>query len=155
MLKENTKAKNFKLKDKDENVVELNNIDSKYIVLYFYPKDNTSVCTLEAIEFTSKKKDLEKLGATIIGISGGDAKSKTKFCEKNNLTITLLSDTDFKVSTLYGVYGEKKFMGRSYMGISRITFILDKDKKIIKVFEKVKPNEHANEVVEYLKNIEN
>ncbi len=146
-----TTAPSFELKDKDGIKYRLNKIGTKYTILYFYPKDNTPGCTLQAKSFTKKKAELEKLGATIIGVSGGDEKSKTRFCEKNDLDITLLSDTDFKVADAYGVYGEKSFLGKRYVGISRTTFILDKDKKIIKVFEKVKPQENADDIIAYLK----
>lgn len=148
-----TTAPSFELKDKDGNKHRLNRIDTKYTVLYFYPKDNTPGCTLQAKSFTKKKAELEKLGVTIIGVSGGDEKSKTKFCEKHDLDITLLSDNDFKVSEAYTVYGEKSFMGKRYMGIARTTFILDKDKKIIKVFEKVKPQDNADDIIAFLKSL--
>jgi len=145
------RAPSFQLQDKDGNKIRLNKVDAKYTILYFYPKDNTLGCTIQAKTFTKKKEELEKLGATIIGISGGDNKSKTKFCEKNELDITLLSDPDFKVSDAYGVYGEKSFMGKKYMGIARTTFILDKNKKIIQVYEKVKPAENADDIISFLK----
>jgi peroxiredoxin Q/BCP len=146
-----TQAPSFHLEDKDGNKVRLNKIDSKYTIVYFYPKDNTPGCAIQAKSFTKKKAELEKLGATIIGISGGDQKTKTKFCEKNELNILLLSDSDFKVSEAYGVYGEKSFMGKRYMGIARTTFVLDKDKKIIQVYEKVKPQENADAIIAFLK----
>lgn len=145
-----TQAPSFHLEDKDGNKVRLNKIDSKYTIIYFYPKDNTPGCTIQAKKFTAKKAELEKLGATIIGISGGDQKSKTKFCEKNELDILLLSDPDFKVSDAYGVYGEKSFMGKKFMGIARTTFILDENKKIIHVYEQVKPSENADDIIAFL-----
>lgn len=153
MIKEGKKAPSFKLKDKDEKFISLNDFDSDYYIIYFYPKDNTPGCTIEAQMFSKDKSKFNKLNSTIIGISGGDQKTKTKFCKKNNLKIILLSDTDFKVSTKYGVYGEKKFMGRTYMGINRVTFILDKNKKIIKIFDKVKPLIHSKEVLDFIKKI--
>lgn len=148
--KEGTKAPVFSLKDKDGVKHSLKDMDPGFTVLYFYPKDNTPGCTLEAREFSKDKDKYKILGAEVIGISGGDEKSKTRFCEKNSIDITLLSDTDFKVSEKYGVYGEKKFMGRTYMGITRTTFVLDKDKKIIKVFEKVKPLGHSKDVLKFI-----
>jgi len=147
MLSIGKKAPAFSLPDKDGQVISLKNISTKYTLIYFYPKDSTPGCTLEAVGFSKTKKEFEKLDTTIIGISGGDEKSKTKFCEKNNLTIPLLSDTNFKVSSAYDVYGEKKFMGRTYQGISRISYLLDKDKKIIKVYEKVNTLSHHKEVL--------
>lgn len=144
------KAKNFTLEDKDGAVVELNSLKSQYVVLYFYPKDDTPGCTLEARDFSKLKAEFEARGAVILGISGGDAKTKQKFCDKHDLSITLLSDTDFAVSTAYGLYGEKSFMGKRYMGITRTTFILDKNKNIIHTFENVKPIGHAKEVLAWL-----
>lgn len=143
----------FNLPDKNGVKHSLKDIDTNYTLVYFYPKDNTPGCTTEGLEFTKLKSKLEKAGVTIIGISGGDEKSKTKFCDKHKFTITLLSDADFKVSTKYGVYGEKKFMGRTYMGINRVSFLLNKDKKVIKVYNKVKPAEHATEVLLDVKNL--
>lgn len=153
MLEMNKKAPAFNLSDKDGVKHALKDITSKYTLVYFYPKDNTPGCTTEGLEFSKLKSKLDAEGVTIIGISGGDEKSKTKFCDKHKFTITLLSDTDFKVSTKYGVYGEKKFMGRTYMGINRVSFLLNKDKKIIKVYNKVKPAEHATEVLMDVKQI--
>jgi len=150
---ENKKAPSFKLKNKDGKIISLNNIKSDYIVVYFYPKDNTSGCTIEAKMFSKDLNKFKKINTEIIGISGGDEKTKTRFVEKNNLKITLLSDPEFKVSTKYGVYGEKKMMGRTYMGIKRTTFILDKNKKIIKIFNKVKPLIHSKEVYDFIVNL--
>ena len=152
MLKENSKAPHFKLKDKDENEHQLSKIKADYFVVYFYPKDNTPGCTIEAGMFNKNLKEFKDLKTQIIGISGGDEKSKTKFCEKHDLKLLLLSDTDFSVSKKYQVYGEKSFMGKKYMGINRITYILDKNLKIIKFYNKVKPFVHANEVLEFIKN---
>ena len=147
------KAPAFSLPDKDGVKHALKDIDSKYTLVYFYPKDNTPGCTTEAVTFTKLKSKFDKADVTIIGISGGDEKSKTKFCLNNKLKVTVLSDSDFKVSTKYGAYGEKKFMGRTYKGIKRMSFLLDENKKIIKVYEKVKPSEHPTEVLLDIKNI--
>lgn len=147
------KAKNFKLKDMNNKEYELKTIKEKYKILYFYPKDNTPGCTIEANDFTALKKDFEKLNAKIIGISGGNEKTKCKFVEKHDLKILLLSDTDFKVSEKYGTYKLKKFMGREYMGINRETFILDEKNNIIKHYPKVKAKGHAQEVLNYLKEL--
>ncbi len=149
----NKKAPAFTLKDKDGIKISLKDIKSKYTLVYFYPKDNTSGCTTEATEFSKYKNQLEKEGISIIGISGGDEKTKTKFVEKNKLKITLLSDPEFKISNKYSVYGEKKFMGRTYIGIKRTSFLLDENKKIIKIYNKVKPAEHAKEVLEDVKEL--
>lgn len=152
-IKTKQKAPDFNLKDKEGKKYNLNNFKAKFIILYFYPKDNTPGCTIEAMQFNKDKKEYDKRNAKVIGISGGDEKSKTKFCEKNNLNILLLSDTDFSVSKQYEVYGKKSFMGKSFMGINRTTFILDKEKHIIKVFEKVKPIVHSKEILEYIDSI--
>ena len=152
-MKVGNKAPEFSLKDKDSKFHSLKNINSKYTIIYFYPSDNTPGCTIEANGFNKNLNKFKKLDTTIIGITGGDEKSKTKFCKNNNLKIILLSDTDYKVSTKYGLYGEKSFMGKKYMGISRNTFILDKNNKIIKIFDKVKVLTHHNEVLEFIKSL--
>lgn len=146
-------APEFSLKDKDGKNHSLKNIKSARIVIYFYPRDNTPGCTIEANEFNKDLNKFKKLNTTILGISGGDEKSKTKFCNTHDLKFTLLSDTDYKISDKYGVYGEKSFMGRKFMGISRVTFVLDKNKKIIKIYDKVKPLTHSNEVLEFIKSL--
>lgn len=145
------KSPSFSLKDKDGNVVSLNNISSDYVVIYFYPRDNTPGCTLEAKEFTLLKKQFSEAGATIVGISGGDEKTKTKFCSAHKLTITLLSDPDFKVCSAYEVYGKKSFMGRSFMGIMRTTFVLGPNRKILHIFDNVKAKGHAENVLSFIK----
>jgi peroxiredoxin Q/BCP len=150
-LKIGSKAPDFSLKDKDDNTTSLNEIDSDFVVVYFYPKDMTKGCTLEAKGFNDDLQKYEKLNIKIIGVSSGNNESKKKFCEKNNLELTLLSDTNFSVSKEYGVYGKKKFMGREYLGISRTTFILDKYLKIIRIFNKVKPIGHSKQVLEFIK----
>ncbi len=144
------KAPDFSLKDKEGKEHKLSDVKTKYLVLYFYPKDDTPGCTIEAKEFTKDLEEFNTLGATIIGISGGDETTKKKFCEKHNLKITLLSDPEFKTSNEYGVYGEKEFMGNKTMGIKRTTFIIDKNKEIIKVFENVKPEGHSKEILNFL-----
>jgi len=151
MLSEGKKAPAFNLKDKDGQAHRLSELLGEYTVLFFYPKDNTSGCTIEANGFQKLAKDFRKLKTTIVGISGGDEKSKEKFCKKNGLTIPMLSDTDFTVSEKYGIYGENKFMGRTYMGIKRITFVLDSKGKIIKIFDKVKPVDHPKEVIDFIR----
>lgn len=153
MVSVGKKAPAFNLPNKDGIKLALKDIDTDYTVVYFYPKDNTPGCTIEAQGFNKLLAKFNKLNTTIIGISGGDEKSKTKFCDKHKLKMILLSDSDFSVSEKYGVYGEKKFMGRTYMGINRQTFILDKDKKIVKIYEKVSPPIHPQEVFEHIKNI--
>lgn len=150
-LTEGSEAPNFSLKDKDGNTHSLEDFKSEYLVVYFYPKDNTPGCTLEGKEYTKVLPELKKLNADVVGISGGDEKSKTKFCEKQGIGITLLSDPDFSVSKSYDSYGKKAFMGRIFNGIVRNTFIL-KDGKVVKSMEKVKPQKHVEDVLEFLRN---
>ena len=146
-------APSFALKDQDGIIHALAKVKSLYVIVYFYPKDNTPGCTIEAQTFTRDLEQFTKLRVMIIGISGGDENTKKKFCEKYNLKVILLSDTDFSVAKKYGVYIKKSFMGRSFMGIARTTFVLDKNHRIIKVFEKVDPKTHAPEILNFISNI--
>lgn len=141
------KAPVFALPDKDGKVRALTDISSPWVVLYFYPRDNTPGCTLEAVEFSGTLDAFRKAGAEVIGISGGDMKSKQKFCSKHKLSVRLLSDADHTVAKAYGVYGEKQFMGKKVMGIKRSTFILDKQRKIVRQFRNVKAEGHAEAVL--------
>lgn len=146
-------APDFSLKDKNDKLHSLSKINSKYKVIYFYPKDSTPGCTIESKELSDALPEFQKLNTQVIGISGGDNKSKEKFCTKYDLKLLLLSDTDFSVSKLYKVYGEKSFMGRKYLGINRTTFVTDKNNKILKIFEKVSPLGHAKEVLNFVREI--
>lgn len=137
----------FTLTDKDGVPVSLKSLKSDYSVVFFYPKDSTPGCTIEAKSLSKDLKAFEKLGVAVIGISGGDDKTKAKFCKKEKLTVTLLSDTDFSVAKKFGVYGEKSFMGRKFNGIFRTTFLLDKKLKVIKTYEKVSPETHSAELL--------
>lgn len=150
-IKTGSKAPDFKLLDQNEDTISLKNIKEEYIVLFFYPKDNTPGCTLEAQAFTKNIKKFQKLNAKVIGISGGNVKSKAKFCEKAELDVTLLSDEDNSVGEKYDTFGEKKFMGRTYNGYHRKTFLIGSDKKILKIYDKVKPEEHADEILNDIK----
>ncbi|MEM3074789.1 MAG: peroxiredoxin [Candidatus Pacearchaeota archaeon] len=150
MLKLNKKAPNFSLKDKNGKYYSLDSFKSKFLVLYFYPKDSTPGCTLEAKEFSGLIKKFEKINTKVIGISGGNKNSKEKFCKENNLKIILLSDEDFSVSKKYGVYKKKEFIGRKFFGIKRTTFILNNKKRIIKIYNNVKVQRHAKEVFKYI-----
>jgi peroxiredoxin Q/BCP len=151
MLEIDKKAPTFKLNDKDGTPHSLSSIDTPYIVLFFYPKDNTPGCTIEARGFSEALAKFKRQDTTLIGISGGDERSKTKFCEKHDLGVLLLSDTDFSVSKKYGAYGPKQFMGKKFEGITRASFILGPDRKIIQNYPKVKPSEHPQEVLEFIK----
>jgi peroxiredoxin Q/BCP len=152
-MKINSKAPKINLTDKDGESHSFETIKGDYLVVYFYPKDDTPGCTVESIAFSEALSKLKKLKATVVGISGGDDKSKTKFCKKHDLEVLLLSDTDFSVAKAFGAYGEKSFMGRKFKGIFRNTYILDKDRKVIKIFEKVKPETHVDEVLEFLASV--
>jgi peroxiredoxin Q/BCP len=147
-IREGAKAPKFKLEDKDGKEYGVDTAKADYTVLYFYPKDDTPGCTIEAQEFSQNLKDFKNRKAAVIGISGGDEKTKAKFCSKYKLQVPLVSDSDFSVSRAYGAYGDKKFMGRSFKGIHRKTFIVDKSGTIAKVFASVKPEGHAEEVLE-------
>ncbi|MFH0876305.1 MAG: peroxiredoxin [archaeon] len=151
MKKEGDKAIDFKLLDKDDKEYSLKDLKNDFKVLYFYPKDDTPVCTIEALAFDKEIPEFNKLNTTIIGISGGDSNSKKKFCDKYKIKILLLSDTDLKVSEKYGVISEKQFMGKKFKGINRTTFIIDKSGKIIKSYENVNPVGHSKDILEFLK----
>jgi peroxiredoxin Q/BCP len=144
------RAPQFSLSDHSGTTYKLKDFAGKTVVLFFYPKDNTPGCTIEAKEFSARLDAFAKKGATLIGISGGTAKTKAKFCTSHALTVPLLSDTDFSVSQAFGVYGEKKFMGRVYLGIYRTTFVINGDQRIEAVFEEVSPEGHADVVLNSL-----
>jgi peroxiredoxin Q/BCP len=149
-VREGAKAPKFVLQDKDGKSHGIGRGTSDFTVLYFYPKDDTPGCTLEAKEFSKNLKSFASRKASVIGVSGGDQSSKEKFCKKYKLEVPLVSDTDFAVSQAYGVYGDKKFMGRVYKGIHRKTFIVDKSGVVARIFDSVKPEGHAEEVLEAL-----
>ncbi len=152
-LKLNSVAPNFSLTDRRGKAVTLADIDSEYVVVYFYPRDDTPGCTIEAQEFSVLLPRFRRLKTAVIGISGGDDSSKEKFCRKYSLKVPLVSDTDFKVARAYGAYGEKTFMGRKSKGIIRRTFILNKERRVVNVFETVKALGHAQEVLQTVKNL--
>ena len=121
------------------------------VVLFFYPKDNTPGCTVEACGFRDKFKEIEKQGTVLLGVSPDGDKSHQKFITKFSLPFTLLSDEDQSVCKAYEVWVQKSMYGREYMGVARTTFLIDKDGKISHIFEKVKPDGHSAEVLEALK----
>ena len=149
------KAPSFCLKDKDEKKHCLKDFAGKWVVLYFYPKDNTSGCTKEAVGFTEKKAEFEKLGAVIVGVSPDSPASHARFIEKKDLEILLLSDPEHKVLTKYGVWQKKKLYGREYMGVVRSTFLIDPKGKVAAVWRKVKVKGHVDAVLEKLKELQN
>jgi peroxiredoxin Q/BCP len=146
-LRVGAKAPKFELTDKDGAAVASAWAKNDFTVLYFYPKDSTPGCTLEAKEFSDSLAAFRARKASVIGVSGGDDRSKLKFCEKYALKVCLVSDSDFGVSQAYGVYGQKKFMGRTFNGIHRKTFVVDSRGVIAHVFSTVKPEGHADEVL--------
>jgi peroxiredoxin Q/BCP len=148
MLKEGSTAPAFKTTNAEGETVSLKDLRGQKVVLYFYPKDDTPGCTKEACSFRDAFAKFKKQGISVLGVSPDSAASHKKFATKYKLPFTLLADTDKSISETYGVYGEKKFMGRTYMGVHRTTFLIDEKGKIKKVFEKVKPEEHASEVLE-------
>ena len=147
MVKEGTTAPAFKTTNAAGENVSLKDFRGQKVVLYFYPKDDTPGCTKEACSFRDGYSKFKKRGIVILGISPDSEKSHQKFTVKYKLPFKLLADTDHSIAEAYGVYGEKKFMGRTYMGIHRTTFLIDEKGKIKKVFEKVKPEDHADEVL--------
>lgn len=149
-MKIGSKPPEFKLSDSTGNIHSLADYAGKVVVLYFYPKDMTSGCTIEAQGFRDLIPKFRKLGVVVLGISPDDVKSHAKFCEKESLDFPLLSDIDHKVALQYGVWVEKSMYGRKYMGIQRDTFVIDRDGNLAKHFEKVKPLEHPAEVLEFV-----
>ncbi len=150
MVEEGKKAPQFTLPDSYGNKVSLKSFLGKKVVLYFYPKDNTSGCTKEALAFKEALPEIEKRNAVVIGISKDSQESHVKFAKKYELPFTLLSDPDLKVIQKYGVWVEKSMYGRKYMGVERSTFIIDEKGKIKKIFRKVKVAKHAEEVLKAL-----
>jgi len=148
MLKEGTTAPAFKTTDQNGETVSLKELRGRKVVLYFYPKDDTPGCTKEACSFRDAYSKFKKQDITVLGVSPDKEASHQKFVTKYQLPFTLLADTDHSIAESYGVWGEKKFMGRTYMGVHRTTFLIDEKGKIKKVFEKVKPEDHASEVLE-------
>lgn len=142
-------APDFLMRDAKGNVLSLSGLKGKKnVVVYFYPKDFTPGCTTEATEFTRDYDKFVKAGIEIVGISPDNEESHDKFREKMGIPYPLVADTEKKVSKSYGVFGKKSFMGREFLGVKRMTFLVNKSGKIIKVFDKVKPAGHSKEVLE-------
>ena len=151
MLKNNIKAPNFELLSTSKNKYSLKDSIGKYVVIYFYPKDDTPGCTIETNDFNKLLTKFKKLECEIYGISKDSLKSHNKFRDKYKIKFDLLADEEIRVLKKYKVWGKKKFMGREFMGINRTTFLIDKKGKIIKIWENVKVKDHAKEVLETLK----
>ena len=147
------KASNFTLPSTNKKSFTLSETLGKYVVLYFYPKDDTPGCTIETNDFNKLYSKFKKLDCEVYGISKDNIKSHDKFREKYKIKFDLLSDEEIKVLKKYKVWAKKKFMGREFMGIVRTTFLIDKKGKIIKIWNNVKVKDHAKEVLETLQNI--
>lgn len=150
MLNIGVKAPDFTLNDKNGNAVSLSDFKGKTVVLYFYPKDNTSGCSKQAAAFAALNDEIEALGAVIVGVSRDSEASHVKFAEKYNLPFILLSDPDRAVHEAYGVWQEKKLYGKVSMGVVRTTFIINTEGIIEKIMEKVKGETNPAEVLGYL-----
>lgn len=151
MVEEGKKAPDFTLPDQNGKKVKLSDLKGKYVVLYFYPKDDTPGCTKEACNFRDSFPKFDKTDAVILGVSPDSVASHKKFAEKYKLQFQLLADEDKKVVEKYGVWKEKSMYGKKYMGVERTTFIIDPEGKIKKIFPKVKVDNHHKEVLEALK----
>ena len=147
------KANNFRLPSTNKENYTLTNSIGKYVVLYFYPKDDTPGCTIETNNFNKLLPKFKKLNCEIYGISKDSIKSHDKFRDKYKIKFELLADEELKVLKKYKVWGKKKFMGREFMGTIRSTYLIDKKGEIIKVWDNVKVKDHAKEVLETLNNL--
>jgi peroxiredoxin Q/BCP len=146
-LKEGDAAPDFSVATNGGGKISLAGFKGKNVILYFYPKDDTPGCTKEACAFRDHFADFRKKGAVVLGVSTDPVKSHDKFAEKFKLPFTLLADEDKKIVETYGVWGEKSFMGRKYLGTHRVTFLIGPDGCIKKIWPQVKPEEHAAEVL--------
>lgn len=145
-----SQAPDFCLLDQNGKEVCLKDFRGSWLVLYFYPKDDTPGCTIEARSFSEANPSFEKIGAKVVGISADDCSSHKKFSTKYDLTITLLSDPDKTVLKTYGVWAKKRMMGHEFMGIIRTTYLIDPEGRIAYVWKNVKPKDHAQEVKQKL-----
>ena len=147
MVKEGEPAPDFELTTDTGETLKLSSLRGKPIILYFYPKDDTPGCTTQACGIRDAWGEFERAGAVVLGVSPDDESSHVKFRSKYELPFTLLADTDHAVAEEYGVWGEKKYMGKSYMGVHRSTFVIDADGKVKRVMHDVKPATHADDVL--------
>ena len=148
MVKEGNKAPAFTANDQDGKKVKLSDYKGKKVALYFYPRDMTPGCTKQACSLRDGFSKLKKKDIVILGVSTDDEAKHQKFIAKYDLPFTLIADTDSKVSEKYGVWVEKNMYGKKYMGIKRTTFLINEEGRIVKIFDKVKVSEHADEVLE-------
>ncbi len=152
MITEGDQEPKFELNDANGKLVKSSDFKGKKHVVYFYPRDFTPGCTIEADEFSKEYKKFQKQKIEIIGISTDDVESHKKFVDKMNIPYVLLSDPEADVCKKFGVWGKKQFMGKEYMGVQRSTFLVDEKGKIFKAFPTVKPKGHADEVLQILTN---
>lgn len=153
MIKEGDKAIDFNMQINENDFINLDTYSNKNIVLYFYPKDDTPGCTKEAIDFTAFIKDFNKLDTVIVGVSADSIKKHKKFAEKHSLEVVLASDEDKVVCEKYGVWVEKSMYGKKFMGITRTTILIGKDKTIRKIWNKVSVPGHVEEVLSAIKEL--
>lgn len=151
IVAEGQRAPDFCLPDADENERCLQDYEGKWVIVYFYPKDNTPGCSLEAMDFSRLKRSFETRGAIILGISKDTCKSHQRFIDRKSLTITLLSDTDSAVQKQYGIWRPKKFIGRELLGTVRSTFLINPQGIIEKIWDPARAKGHADDVLETLK----
>ena len=151
MLKVGNKAPKFELPDQDGKWHKLSDYLGKKVLIYFYPKDDTPGCTTEACNFRDNFADMSKMGLVVLGVSKDSVKSHKKFADKYDLNFPILSDESTEMIKDYGAWRLKKFMGREYMGIERMSVLVDEDGKVAKIYESVKPADHTQEVIEDVK----
>jgi peroxiredoxin Q/BCP len=151
VVEEGKPAPDFELTSDSGETVKLSDLRGKQVVLYFYPKDDTPGCTAQACGIRDVYGEFERAGAVVLGVSPDDERSHVKFKAKYDLPFTLLADADHAVSEDYGVWGEKTYMGKKYMGIDRTTFVIAEDGTVKRALHKVKPDTHADDVLETLR----
>jgi peroxiredoxin Q/BCP len=150
MIDEGTEAPDFELKSDAGETVKLSDLRGQQVVLYFYPKDDTPGCTTQACGIRDAYGEFERAGAVVLGVSPDGEASHVKFRDKYDLPFTLLADPDHKVADLYGVWGEKRYQGRTYLGVFRSTFVIAEDGTVKRVLHNVKPATHADDVLAIL-----
>ena len=151
MLTVGSKAPNFSLNDQDGNTVSLNDFSGQKLLIWFYPKSNTPGCTIEGQQFRDEFSNFKKCNTVILGISADTVKSQKNFCDKQNFPFSLLSDPDKDTINSFKAIGIKKMYGKEYEGILRVSYLIDEKGIIEKVYDKVKPKEHAKEVLDFIK----
>ena len=150
MVEEGKPAPDFEATTDTGDCVKLSDFRGKSVVLYFYPKDDTPGCTLQACGFRDTIEEFEQRGAVVVGVSPDDEKSHVRFKKKYELPFTLLADPEHAIAEQYGVWAEKNYAGKKYMGINRTTFVIDADGKLVKAMHNVRPDGHPQKVLEAL-----